>query len=208
MGPRTGGNVGSRGARELAGARRPRRLSHRWVSGMELPRHTRPERADEGGARTQRSLLPPGPREPAAPGGSRTRAPQIRRRGTASPLKRVPSQATLPRWHLPAPHAAPPDSGVGILKPLVRLPPSSAPWYAPGDRCLGIFNIWDAANAEVKWNTSGEGGPGGGTAAWTRGSCGCGVGPGRAGAGARRRSSEGQVRGKPGPRPGERGIGP
>lgn len=126
--------------------------------------------------------------------------------GTRAPTGR--SSALTPS----GPERGPARLRGGTLSPVGRLPPSSAPWYAPGDRCLGIFNIWDAANAEVKWNTSGEGGPGGGsgggTAAWTRAPCGCGARPGRAGAGARLCGSGGQVRGKRGPRPGGRGISP
>lgn len=194
------GNGGSRGARERGGARRPRRLSRPGDSGTQLPaRPGRGARTKAARGRRAASSRPGRGNRPrrGGPAGGRPRAGE---RGKASRLEPVPPQATRPRRHPPAPRAAPPDSGVGIPNPPARLPPSSAPWYAPGDRCLGIFNIWDAANAEVKWNTSGEGGlregSRGAAAAWTRGSCGCGAGAGRAGAGARRRSSGGQVRGK------------
>lgn len=101
-----GAHGSGEGAGLRGGARRPRRLgvlSHPGVSEMELARQAGLQRADEGGARTQKSLLPPGPREPAAPGGFRTREPKIRLKGTTSPLEPRPPQAVHARWHPSAP---------------------------------------------------------------------------------------------------------
>lgn len=98
-----GAHGSGEGAGLRGGARRLGVLSHPGVSEMEPARQARLQRADEGGARTQKSLLPPGPREPAAPGGFRTRDPKIGLKGTTSFLEPRPPQAARALWHPSAP---------------------------------------------------------------------------------------------------------
>lgn len=151
-GDRRGGGQGP--ARERRGALWPASLilSPRGLQEWKRP-PAGPERADErrpsAGAR---SLLPPGRRKLAARGVSRHARVPEREKGAASPPRPGVPQGyafLLASYH---PDRGPlPDSWLGISNPFLRLSPlSSGPWYAPGDRCLGIFNIWDAANAEVK----------------------------------------------------------
>lgn len=79
------------------------------------------------------------------------RASESGAKGTASPLERLLPQLAHPWGYLLTPRAAPSRLLDRTLQSLLASSPlSSGPWYAPGDRCLGIFNIWDAANAEVK----------------------------------------------------------
>lgn len=112
----------------------------------------RPARAEGRRPRLEKSL----PRRAAGTGGARggggppRAGPEAggggRPRPARGPRGRPPPRAP------PRPAARPrPGSRIGFTSPFLRpSPPSSGPWYAPGDRCLGIFNIWDAANAEVK----------------------------------------------------------
>lgn len=76
--------------------------------------------------------------------------------------------------------------------PPATFPSARQPWYAPGDRCLGVFSMWGAADAQVKCSTSGGGG---GRGARSRTPPACRFPGGRAGQGGRLRSSERQVRG-------------
>lgn len=164
---RGAGPAGAAGGRPAGREGRPRRLGVRSRpgpgkrSGPARPGRSARTRAVRG---RRGRLLPPGPREPAAPGESGAPEPETGGRGDGSgPGAGVRAGLAPPAGSLPVPDAAPPDSGAGVSVPPARRHPSSAAWYAPGDRCLGIAHIWDAANAEVKGNTSGEGGPGAGS---------------------------------------------
>lgn len=147
-----GGGTGPAGEGRGALLPAPLILSPRGLQEWKRP-PARPERADERRPSAgERSLLPPGRRKLVVPGVSRHAGVPKREKGAV-----LPPRAGVPKGYpfsLASYHPAMgsrPDSWIGISNPFLRLSPlSSGPWYAPGDRCLGIFNIWDAANAEVK----------------------------------------------------------
>lgn len=146
-GARRGGEGRAERAREGVGAAPP--FAQPGSPGAEAAGPGRSARR-EGGPGPGRSL----PRRAAGTGGAGgSRGARVRRRGEAAgPAAPGSSRDAPPPRAPPRPAARPrPGSWSGISGLCARPPPpSSGPWYAPGDRCLGIFNIWDAANAEVK----------------------------------------------------------